>query len=116
MKAGLKKVHSLCKKHLVYQVWGQFWVVALPGFKIQQFDAKTQHLEAKTQHFEAKSNILKLKCNILILKPSLLMLKSSNIKLKPSILKLKSSILKLQNPDFEAWMLQCRPDAAIFQK
>ena len=34
MKAGLKKVHSLCKKHLVYQVWGQIWVVALPGFKM----------------------------------------------------------------------------------
>ena len=53
IEAGLKKVHSLCKKHLVYQVWGQFWVVALCGFKTQHLEAKTQHFEAKTQHFDA---------------------------------------------------------------
>ena len=67
MKAGLKKVHSLCKKHLVYQVWGQIWVVALPGFKIQDFNVKLQHF--------LKSRILKLKhfeASILMLKPSLL--------------------------------------------
>ena len=57
MKASLKKVHSLCKKHLVYQVWGKIWVVALPGFKIQILILK--------------SSILKLKPNILMLKPSI---------------------------------------------
>ena len=71
MKASLKKVHSLCKKHLVYQVWGKIWVVALPGFKIQDFNIKIQHLEAKTQHFDAKTQHLKLKSSIFKLKPSI---------------------------------------------
>ena len=68
MKASLKKVHSLCKKHLVYQVWGQFWVVALPGFKIQDFNVKLQHFEAKTQHLEAKIQHLQAKTQHLKLK------------------------------------------------
>ena len=70
MKAGLKKVHSLCKKHLVYQVWGQIWVVALPGFSkssILILKPSFLKLEAKTQHLKLKSSIFKLKS----LKPSI---------------------------------------------
>ena len=70
MKAGLKKVHSLCKKHLVYQVWGQIWVVALPGFKIQILMLNSSIFEAKTQHLKLKSSILKLKPSILKLNPA----------------------------------------------
>ena len=102
IKAGLKKVHSLCKKHLVYQVWGQFWVVALPGFKIQQFDAKTQHLEAKTQHFEAKTQHLEAK--------------TQHFEAKIQHFDPKIQHLEAKTQDFEARMLKCKPDAAIFQK
>ena len=37
MKAGLKKVNSLCKKHLFHQVWAWFWTEALFGLQNPAF-------------------------------------------------------------------------------